>query len=116
MLGEQSWAKPNTFDTSNSNVRFDDDLPGAWKVFAAAGYSHSLIDDNVVYAYGCAYEAACTDLGGSAPDYFFAPDGTYDIYDYRNPGELRIDAQAETMATGQVKIGAATNDVARAVA
>jgi iron complex outermembrane receptor protein len=31
---------------------------------------------------------------GTAP-YFFAPDGTYDIYDYRDPGELRIDAQAE---------------------
>jgi iron complex outermembrane receptor protein len=112
MLGEQSWAKPNTFDTSNSNVRLDYDLPHAWHAFAAAGYSHSLIDDNVVYAYGCAYEASCTDLGGTAPDYFFAPDGTYDIYDYRNPGELRIDAQAEAMVVGRVKVGAVSNDLA----
>ena len=54
-------------------------------------------DDNVVYAYGCSYEAVCQGNGGAAPDYFFAPDGGYDIYDYRDPGELRIDAQAEAL-------------------
>jgi len=112
MLGEQSWAKPNTFDTFNTGARLDYDLNHGWRAFAAAGYSHSLIDDNVVYAYGCAGEAACTYLGGTAPDYFFAPDGTYDIYDYRNPGELRVDAQAEAMVVGRVKIGAVSNDVA----
>ena len=55
MLGEQSWAKPNTFDTFNAGARFDYDLSSAWRAFAAASYSHSLIDDNVVYAYGCCY-------------------------------------------------------------
>jgi len=112
MLGEQSWAKPNTFDTFNTGARLDYDLPHAGRAFVAAGYSHSLIDDNVVYAYGCAAESACTDQGGTSPDYFFAPDGTYDIFDYRNPGELRIDAQAEAMVVGRVKIGAVSNDVA----
>ena len=28
-------------------------LPHGWRAFAAASFSHSLIDDNVVYAYGC---------------------------------------------------------------
>ena len=112
MLGEQSWAKPNTFDTFNTGARLDYDLPHAGRAFVAAGYSHSLIDDNVVYAYGCAAESACTDQGGTSPDYFFAPDGTYDIFDYRNPGELRIGAQAEAMVVGRVKIGAVSNDVA----
>ena len=112
MLGEQSWAKPNTFDTLNTVARFDYDLPRAWRAFAAASYSHSLIDDNVVYAYGCSYEALCQGSGGTAPDYFFAPDGGYDIYDYRNPGELRIDAQAEAMLTGNMRTGAIVQDVA----
>jgi iron complex outermembrane receptor protein len=111
MLGEQSWAKPNTFDTFNTGARLDYDLPHGWRAFAAASYSHSLIDDNVVYAYGCGYEAACAGNGGTAPDYFFAPDGGYDIYDYRNPGELRIDAQAEAMVTGYVKTGAIGSDL-----
>jgi iron complex outermembrane receptor protein len=112
MLGEQSWAKPNTFDTFNTGARLDYDLPHAWRAFAAASFSHSLIDDNVVYAYGCAAEASCTDLGGAAPDYFFAPDGSYDIFDYRNPGALRIDAQAEAMVVGHVKTGAIEHDLA----
>ena len=111
MLGEQSWAKPNTFDTSNTGARFDYDLSTAWHAFAAASYSRSLIDDNVVYAYGCSYEALCQGNGGTAPDYFFAPDGGYDIYDYRDPGELRKDAQAEALVTGHVKTGAVSQDV-----
>jgi iron complex outermembrane receptor protein len=111
MLGQQSWAKPNTFDTFNTGARLDYDLPHGWRAFASASFSHSLIDDNVVYAYGCGYQAACESGGGSAPDYFFAPDGGYDIYDYRNPGELRIDAQAEGMVTGHVKMGPITHDL-----
>jgi iron complex outermembrane receptor protein len=102
MLGEQSWAKPNTFDTMNTGARLDYDLPRGWRTFAAVSYSHSLIDDNVVYAYGNSV---------TAPYYYFAPDGTYDIYDYRNPGELRINAQAEAMATGHIKTGPVTHDL-----
>ncbi|MGA3370274.1 MAG: TonB-dependent siderophore receptor [Terracidiphilus sp.] len=110
MLGEQSWAKPNTFDTFNTGARLDYDLPGGWRAFAAASYSHSLIDDNVIYAYGCYNETECN--SGSAPyPWFFAPDGTYDIYDYRDPGELRLDAQAEALVIGHVKTGAITHDL-----
>ena len=112
MLGEQSWAPPNTFDTSNSSARLDYDLPHAWKAFAAASYSHSLIDDNVVYAYGCGYEDACDGVTGNAPAYFFAPDGGYDIYDYRDPGELRINAQAEAIVTGKVHTGSIVHELA----
>jgi iron complex outermembrane receptor protein len=103
MLGQQSWAKPNTFDTFNTRARLDYDLPGAWRAFAAASYSHSLIDDNVVYAYGNSV---------ASPSYFFAPDGTYDIYDYRDPGELRIDALSEAIAAGRVKTGVLTHELA----
>jgi iron complex outermembrane receptor protein len=110
MLGEQSWAKPNTFDTFNTGARLDYDLPHAWRAFASASYSHSLIDDNVVYVYGCYNEAECNVPGGPEP-WFFAPDGTYDIYDYRNPGELRIDAQAEALVTGHIKTGPITHDL-----
>jgi len=111
MLGEQSWAKPNTFDTLNAGARFDYDFTTMWHAFAAASYSHSLIDDNVVYAYGCSYETLCQGSGGSAPDYFFAPDGGYDIYDYRDPGELRIDAQGRALVTGHIKTGKISQDL-----
>ncbi|MFP5211692.1 MAG: TonB-dependent siderophore receptor [Acidobacteriota bacterium] len=110
MLGEQSWGKPNTFDTFNAESRLDYELPHAWRAFVAGSFSHSLIDDNVVWAYGCYYEPECNVPGGPPP-FFFAPDGTYDIYDYRDPGELRIDAEAEAMIAGEVTTGPLKHDL-----
>ncbi len=111
MLGQQSWEKPNIFDTYNTGTRLDYGITQSWHAFAAGSFSHSLIDDNVVYAYGCYYEAECNT--GAAPyPWFFAPDGTYDIYDYRDPGELRIDAEAEAMVMGRVETGAIAQDLA----
>jgi iron complex outermembrane receptor protein len=127
MLGEQTWAKPNTFDTFNSGARLDYDLPHEWKTFASASYSHSLIDDNVVYPYGTPMAFDPSDDSYDIPScpgvsnplaYFFCSavpgvnnGGDYGIYDYRNPGELRIDAQAEAIVTGHVKTGAITHDL-----
>jgi len=110
MLGDQSWARADTYDTFNTGARLEHSFSPTWVAFAAAGFSHSLIQDNVIYAYGCYYEVACNT--GSAPyPFFFAPDGTYDIYDYRDPGELRIDAEAEAMLTGHIHTGAVTQDI-----
>jgi iron complex outermembrane receptor protein len=111
MLGDQPWGLPDTYDTFNTGARLDVNLPRNWLALAAASFSHSLINDNVLYVYGCYYESDCN--SGSAPyPWFFAPDGTYDVYDYRDPGELRMDALAEAMLTGHVKTGAITQDVA----
>src|SRR5271157_435663 len=128
MLGDQPWGSPDTYDTFNTGARFDYDLPHQWKAFAAASYSHSLIQDNVIYAYGTPmsydssdglYDIPNCPGAPNAPAYFFCPvvpgvneGGGYGIYDYRNPGELRIDAQAEALVTGHVKTGAITQDVA----
>jgi iron complex outermembrane receptor protein len=111
MLGEQSWAKPNTFDVYNTGTRLDYDLPHAWRTFVAGSYSHSLIDDSVVYAYGCySLTTVCTTASAPYP-WFFAPDGSYDIYDYRNPGELRQDAVGEAIVTGHVQTGKIGQDL-----
>ena len=110
MLGDQPWGPADTYDTFNTDARLDHTFSPSWLGFAAASFSHSLIQDNVIYAYGCYYEAECNT--GSYPyPWFFSPDGTYDFYDYRNPGELRIDAEAEAMATGHIKTGAITQDL-----
>ena len=110
MLGDQPWGPPDTYDTFNTNARLDHTFSPSWLAFAAASLSHSLIQDNVIYAYGCYYEAECNT--GTAPyPFFFAPDGTYDIYDYRDPGELRIDGEAEVMLTGHIHTGAVTHDI-----
>ncbi len=110
MLGDQPWGPPDTYDTFNTGARFDHTFSPSWTAFAAASLSHSLIQDNVLYAYGCYYEAECNT--GSAPfPWFFAPDGTYDVYDYRDPNELRIDGEVEAMVSGHIRTGAVTHDV-----
>lgn len=115
MLGEQSWSKPNTFDTFNTSARFDTTIRSAWRAFVEGSYSHSLIDDNVVYPYGTPFDEQGNVTCPGAPDapyYFFCPDGTYAIYDYRNPGELRIDKVGQALVMGTVKTGGITHDVA----
>jgi iron complex outermembrane receptor protein len=116
MLGDQPWGPPDTYDTFNTNTRLDYKLPRNWAAFAAASLSHSLIQDNVIYAYGSSldpvtYLPNCSNAP-DAPAYFFCPDGSYGIYDYRDPGELRIDSEAEAMLTGHIKTGGLAQDLA----
>ncbi len=111
MVGDQPWGPADVYDTFNTSARVDHIFSKSWLAFAAGSLSHSLIQDNVIYAYGCYYEAECNT--GSAPyPFFFSPDGTYDTYDYRNPGELRIDGEAEALTMGHIKTGKITQDVA----
>ena len=110
MLGYEPWAKPNTFDAFNSSVRLDHTINKSWSAYVTAGRSQSLIDDNIAYPYGCYYVDACN-TGGAPYPWFFSPAGAYDVYDYRSPGELRIDAQFEAIVSGTVKTGFLTNHV-----
>jgi len=114
MLGLQPWVPPDTYDTFNTDARVNFAFSPRWTAFAAAGLSHSLIQDNVIYAYGASFDAngnASCPGAPDAPAYFFCPDGTYGIYDYRDPGELRMDGEAEAMATGHIRTGKVTQDV-----
>jgi iron complex outermembrane receptor protein len=121
MLGDQPWGPPDTYDTFNTGARLEHTFSPSWLAFAAASFSHSLIQDNVIYAYGTPFDAnGNVDCPGApdAPAYFFCPQvpgvtdgGDYGIYDYRNPGELRIDAEAEAMVTGHIRTGAVTQDI-----
>jgi iron complex outermembrane recepter protein len=110
MLGNQPWSKPNIFDAVNAGSRLDLNVTPAWHVYLAASYSHSLIDDNVIYPYGAAYDSDGNQLC-STPYWFFCPDGSYEAYDYRSPGELRIDALGEAIGSGHFKTGPITQDI-----
>jgi iron complex outermembrane receptor protein len=112
MLANQPWSKPNIFDAFNANSRLDLDVTPDWHVYYAASYSHSLIDDNVIYPYGAALASdGVTSLCPNSPIYFFCPDGSYEAYDYRSPGELRIDTIAEAIATGHFKTGSISHNL-----
>ena len=111
MLGYQPWGKPNTFDVFNAGSRFTHTFNPQWATHLSGSYSHSLIDDNVIYPYGAALDANGNSLCPDSPAYFFCPDGSYEIYDYRSPGELRIDADGEALVEGHFTVGKLTNDL-----
>ena len=111
MLGYQSWSRPNTFDTTNADARLMHTFNAQWTARLAASYSHSLIDDNVIWPYGPALDSNGNSLCPNAPYYFFCPDGSYEIYDYRSPGELRIDAVGEATMQGHFNTGSVTHDI-----
>jgi iron complex outermembrane receptor protein len=112
MLADQPWSKPNIFDAFNANSRIDVHVTPAWHAYLEGSYSHSLIDDNVIYPYGAALAAdGVTSLCPNSPIYFYCPDGSYEAYDYRSPGELRIDAIGEAIAMGQIRTGHVTQDI-----
>jgi iron complex outermembrane receptor protein len=112
MLADQPWSKPNIFDAFNASSRMDLSVTPAWRAYLEGSYSHSLIDDNVIYPYGAALAAdGVTSLCPNSPIYFYCPDGSYEAYDYRSPGELRIDVIGEAIAMGQIRTGHVTQDI-----
>lgn len=111
MLGFQPWSKPNTFDVFNAGARLERKLAANWNLHFEGSYSHSLIDDNVIYPYGAALDADSNSVCPDSPYYFFCPDGSYEIYDYRSPGELRIDAVGEALVLGHFTTGKISHDV-----
>ncbi|HEY2466940.1 MAG TPA: TonB-dependent receptor [Terracidiphilus sp.] len=113
MLGYQPWSKPNTFDTFNAGARLQHDIAANWNLRFSGSYSHSLIDDNVIWPYGPALDSLGNNLCPDAVPFanFFCPDGSYEIYDYRSPGELRIDAVGEALLLGHFTTGSVSHDV-----
>lgn len=111
MLGFQPWSKPNTFDTFNAGAKLQHSFSPNWTARIAGSYSHSLIDDNVIYPYGPALDSGGNSLCPDSPYYFFCPDGSYEIYDYRSPGELRVDATGDALLIGHFTTGKISHDV-----
>ncbi|MGA8088625.1 MAG: TonB-dependent receptor [Terracidiphilus sp.] len=111
MLGFQPWSKPNTFDTFNAGSHIERTLGPNWSLRFGGSYSHSVIDDNVIYPYGAALDNPVDQNPLCAPAYFFCPDGSYEIWDYRSPGELRIDALGKALVLGHFTTGKVSHNL-----
>jgi len=111
MLGFQTWSKPNTFDTLNAGAHLQHNFAPDWTLRIGGSYSHSLIDDNVIYPYGPALDSEYNSLCPDSPYYFFCPDGSYEIWDYRSPNELRIDSAGDALVVGHFKTGSISHDI-----
>ncbi len=109
LLGFQPWQQPVGINSSNLSARFDQRLGDQWQWQLAASSSRSVIDDNVAFAYGCFYSSACA--SGATPGWFFAPNGDYDIYDYRSPGYAARNDEVRTVLKGGFDTGSVSHEV-----
>ncbi len=109
MLGFEPWQQPVGIDSSNSSARFDYTLSDNWRLRLAGGHSRSVIDDNVAFAYGCFFSSDCA--SGATPGWFFAPDGDYDIYDFRSPDDTRVNDEARAVLEGHLDTGSLSHEL-----
>ncbi|MDX3934457.1 TonB-dependent siderophore receptor [Stenotrophomonas sp.] len=107
MLGYQAWQRPVGIDSTNLTAVHTYDFSPRWQSRVSASYSRSVIDDNVAFAYGCYYAAGCAD--GSVPGNYFAPNGDYDIYDYRSPDDTRRNLEFRGELRGAFDTGAVSH-------
>lgn len=109
LLGFEPWQQPVGIDASNSTLRFNYHLSDTWTAQLSASHSRAVIDDNVAFAYGCFYSADCA--SGATPGWFFAPNGDYDIYDYRSPDDTRVNDEARAVLKGTFDTGSVSHEV-----
>ncbi|MDQ7994507.1 MAG: TonB-dependent siderophore receptor [Luteibacter sp.] len=109
LLGYQPWQRPVGIHSSNTSLRFNYRFSDTWNAQVSAGHSHTVIDDNVAFAYGCFYAEACA--SGATPGYFFAPNGDYDVYDYRSPDDTRQNDEVRGVVTGSFATGALDHEI-----
>jgi iron complex outermembrane receptor protein len=99
MLGYEPWQQPVTIYSGNGSARLRYALADDWQLRLAAGHSRSVINDNVAFAYGCYRDPACADANQA----FFAPNGNYDIWDFRSPGDTRSTDEVRATLAGHVR-------------
>ncbi|SDG05994.1 TonB-dependent siderophore receptor [Dyella sp. 333MFSha] len=109
LLGYQPWQRPVGIHSSNTSLRFNYRFSDTWNAQVSVGHSHTVIDDNVAFAYGCFYAESCA--SGATPGYFFAPNGDYDVYDYRSPDDTRQNDEVRGVVTGSFATGALDHEI-----
>ncbi|WP_413625238.1 TonB-dependent siderophore receptor [Luteibacter sp. Lutesp34] len=109
LLGYQPWQRPVGIHSSNTSLRFNYRFSDSWNAQFSAGHSHTVIDDNVAFAYGCFYAEACA--SGATPGNFFAPNGDYDVYDFRSPDDTRQNDEVRGVVTGSFATGPVDHEV-----
>lgn len=109
LLGYQPWAQPVWIQSANVTARYSYQFNADWQGSVALGNSRSVIDDNVAFAYGCFYAVECAD--GSVPGNYFAPNGDYDVYDYRSPDDTRHNQQLRAQLQGRFETGALSHQL-----
>ena len=109
MLGFEPWQQPVGIDSANTTARFQYKFNDQWRGELSAGHSRAVIQDNVAFAYGCFYSPDCA--SDATPGNYFAPNGDYDVYDYRSPDDTRRSDEVRGVLRGSFITGNITHEI-----
>ncbi|MEQ4573404.1 TonB-dependent siderophore receptor [[Pseudomonas] boreopolis] len=102
LLAYQPWSKPVGIASLNGQLRYQYRFDDAWSAQLAAAHSRVVIDDYSAFPWACYGVASCAD--DPLPNHF-GSDGSYDIYDYRSPGDTRRNDQVQATVAGTFATG-----------
>jgi iron complex outermembrane receptor protein len=112
MLNNQPWSRPVTMESHNLSMRLEHAFSDAWRGAISASRSRAIIDDNVAFPYGCYMLSSCDpSVPGATHGQYFASDGSYDVYDYRSPGDKRRNDQLLATISGNIGSGFIRHEV-----
>jgi len=106
-LGDLPWASPNTFGALTGSVKLDQSLAGGWRWISQVGMQRLRTDDRLPYAFG----SDCHPTSNFTYCDRYAPDGSFDLYDFRSDDERRRTDAAQTALQGRVQTGGLTHDL-----
>jgi len=95
-LNKQSWAAPVVLQGTTGSLRLTQELGGGWKAVGSYGEQRLRSDDSAAFPYGC------SNGDGYLADRYCA-DGSFDLYDYRSLGEVRVTRALDVNVSGEVR-------------
>jgi iron complex outermembrane receptor protein len=95
-LNNQPWSQPSVFDATTGSLRWRQRLDTKWNFTAQAATQQLRSDDYIAFPYGC-----------SAEGFYdrYCSDGTYDLYDFRSPDEMRRNNVLDLALNGMLLTG-----------
>jgi iron complex outermembrane receptor protein len=100
-LNAQPWTQPVELEGTTGTLRWTQQLGQGWQMQSTLGTQRLLSQDRVAFAYGCP-----TGAGDR-----YCSDGTFLVWDYRSPNEIRVTHALNVTLTGQAHTGPVIHDL-----
>ncbi len=100
-LNAQPWARPVVFEGDTASLRWQQALPGGWRLTAQAMTQRLKTDDYTAFPYGV------YDANYECPDWCdrFAPDGSFTYWQYISENERRNSDALSLNVSGKLRTG-----------
>lgn len=105
-LNNQAWTQPLVMQGTTGTLRATHELNASWKLVGTYGEQSLRSDDRAAFPFGT---ELCYNTGLECDRY--AANGSFYLYDYRSPGEVRVTRALDVHTAGQITLGSTTHDI-----